>query len=697
MTARTLRESSTGALWRTRGATLILSLGALVRCDCEDIQFVPGATYTPDAVLDFGPVAVNSQKTLPIKVLSSGSAALKLLATNLENGDASKWLYTVGEPLLSGLAPSRTSSIVVTYRPCPAAWETVTGAGGEQIDRLRETFDYNTCPGGSDSAELVTVEVDTRTGGARILLSGQPVQPPVVEIQCQNGSAACNSDMPVLSDCISMVFGNVTAGDPPCDLVVELQNRWRNDKPVGDLNIERIEISVQELQEGRTEDGAAVGFTLHELDGSDLEITPDTPLTVPSPTADSRCGTDGQITQCANRRFKIRFDGSATGTWFGSDSRGMTGVRVYTSDPDQRVVKFNINGIGSAPDIEYYPSQLNFGPVEQNTTKTLTATISNAGDAVLRISEIRFATDTTGRTFTFATSRGNPPLDLPQNDRFGLQVSCTPRTSGDEADVLLIGNNDPKTGGRVEIPVLCGAVPKLRVDPPDVLVFPNPEPPPAPPRESTLTVSNVGYGDLEVMRLEITGPGGDTTSSSIDDFEVVECNGMNPCTPAPAILLCPPSSSMCAAGGSQRALTIRYQNNDISTVDFAELHIRSNDRTDMDHIVVLSAQDIPCLYPTPVITVTTQRPCKGMPVEVTGASSTPGGSAGTMITSYSWSWLFTPASQPAFTMNNAAVPGSSFIPSDAGTYILALDVANDCGQRSQAPSTETINVVDTCN
>jgi len=269
-------------------------------------------------------------------------------------------------------------------------------------------------------------------------------------------------------------------------------------------------------------------------------------------------------------------------------------------------------------------------------------------------------------------------------------VSYTPRDSGQDADTLIVINNDPKEDNRVEIPISGGATPRIRVDPPDTLVFPIGSTPG--PRREQLRISNVGYGDLVVQRMTITGPSGDTDHPSRDDFTFAD-GCANPCDRL--VTLCPPSNTSCT--NNQIAVAIDYENNDISTVDFAELHIASTDPANPEHILVLSAEDQPCFYPTPVITVETTTPCKGMPVTVHAMMSQPGGSGGSgaAIVSYEWQWLFTPAAAPVFSPNGMV--STTFVPSDGGVYVLALDVKNDCGGESQAPASETLLVAETCN
>lgn len=701
-----------GAL-RVPVAVVALALGAAAGCNCEDPpKFTPSAAYNPDKVLDFGKVAVSSEKTLKIKVTSSGRAGLRIKSTKIENSaDASKWQVALPDVFTTGLAPGRTSSITVSYRPCPDAW--VPGpndANGRptRTTRLKDNFDYNSCSAVNDSADLVTVEDGTRSGGQRIQLAGQPVQPPVAEVTCQNGVVACNQNNPTTIRCVGMTFGTVAAVQVPCDMVVEVTNRWRRDKPSGDLQVQRVEITVQDINENVTRNGEDVGFSIRDMMGNPLQIDNDHPFVVHIP--DDR--------MVGSQRFKIRFAGLRTGTWFGSETFGMTGVRLYTTDPDRNVkdeqnrpvagrpsgpiaglIKFNVSGTGSAPDIQVFPTSLNFGPVEQGRTKMLDTTITNAGDADLSITSLGFFDDMSMSKFRWSVATGrNPPTVLRPNERLPVQVSYTPPVAGQDADRLVIGNNDPKTMGKVYVAITGGAVPKLRVAPSDMMYFPLVDaPPPIPPRTEPLVLSNVGYGDLKISSLEIRGPGGDPMHPSVLDFSIMECMGM----PAPAtaqscdpmLTLCPPSNPACTT--SARTFHIVYKNLSIFEREFVELHIRSNDPADLDHVVVLEARDIPCLFPNPVIRVDTARPCRGQPVTVTGRASTPGPTMGATVTRYEWSWLFSPSPIPDFMPPEGIQV--TFTPQTSGIYLLGLDVTNSCGARSQNPQSETLNVAEVCN
>src|SRR5262245_36465406 len=104
----------------TRIATLLLLGGTFVACDCETPTFRAAAMYTPDAVLDFGDVSVTTEVKMDVVVRDVGSAGLRILPPNVSQ-DPDKWrLVTQDDLLTDGIAPMRTSSISVTYRPCPA-------------------------------------------------------------------------------------------------------------------------------------------------------------------------------------------------------------------------------------------------------------------------------------------------------------------------------------------------------------------------------------------------------------------------------------------------------------------------------------------------------------------------------------------------------------------------------------------------
>lgn len=656
----------------------LLIAGALPRCNCDEVdEFIPAANYTPEKVLDFGGVAVSSEKTLNISVLSNGRAALILSGVNPtpDNADIrAKWNIAPMADLMDGLAPGRTSSIAVTYRPCPAAW---TG------DQINNNFDFDTCPSAPDQIDLVIVD-NTRLGGVTITLSAQPVQSPKIEIYCGRGSGHCNDDTVELSECVSLSFGTVSSADTACDLIFEVRNTKRDGKPTGALKIDRLDVQVFDINAAQPRPqiaGAAVGFSIVDMAGNVVSVDPDNPLTVEIP--------EGASTGAV--RMKARFRGTTLGIWRGEAMNG-TGLKIYNDDPDNRPFKaVSLSAIGSAPDIQVLPRSIEFGPVPQGSTKTATLTVSNAGDAILRIDSIELATDRQMAKFRITTTMGMPPFDVPAfaNNTFRVMVAYTPLAGGTDADSLRIGSNDPDDSP-LDIPITGGAVPKCQLDPSDTLVFalPNPlPPPPIPPRSESFRVSNIGFGELTIQEFAFEAPDQNPNHSSLDDFTIMGCASM-PCQPNTT--LCAPAQAGCT--NSDTTFTVVYANNDNSTVDQLSLHVRTNDPTVPDKILVLSAQDVPCFFPTPVITVTSTSLKVGENIRVNGLSSDPGGApgGGGAVSDYQWRWLFTPGAPPTF--DSQGTVNTSFTPVRHGAHILGLDLVNDCGSRSQTPASENLPI-----
>ncbi len=676
---------------------VLLAAGTLVRCDCEEVtQFIAGARYTPE-IVDFGPVAVSAQKTVGIEVLSDGSKALQIGAALRHPADAiyeQKFLIAhaaqtaqgvrfqngLDPELLSGLTPATTSSIVIIYRPCPDAWNDAGTPDDFSDDQVNLDYTFADCPGAIDQIELRIAD-NTRQGNQTIVLSGQPVQSPVMEIACPRGGGHCNEEDPELNDqCISLGFGNVTAGETPCDIVLEIRNKKRGGQPTGPLNVERLDLLVFDINDPvkALQNGSDIGFAILDMAGNPLAVDTANPLTVPIPE-----GADSGAL-----KIKVRFNGAQNGTWRG-ESRNDSGLRVYSDDPDQRpLTVIPLTAIGSAPNIQAFPSALAYGPIPMGSAKTATVTVSNAGDATLRITGIDFSVSD---DFAWTTNMGMPPFEIPPfaNNSFLVYVTYSPADSGQDSSLLRIASNDINDNP-LEIPLTGGAVPKIRVEPPDTLVFalPNPLPdPPIPPREESFVVRNEGFGDLTIDRLSIVGPGGDTSHPSVDDFTIMVCNGPS-C--APGTSLCPPSLAGCM--NSSTSFVVIYNNNDSSTTDLAELHIESNDPLNDDHILVLSAQDVPCFFPTPIITVDSNELKVGTEILVNARSSDAGGVPGSMgtLVDYQWAWLFTPGAPPTFTSQGTS--GTSFTPTRHGSHVLGLTVTNSCGSSSQTPASENITI-----
>ncbi len=670
----------------------LLFLGALVRCECEEVQdFRPAALYDPGDVLDFGVVSVRAEKTLSIKVTSNGRAGLTIdeLASTIDPESRDSRTTELGvfklafSPDLQALAPGRSSTIAVTYRPCPAAWE-----GGWAGHLIKDGFDFTTCEDRPVQATF-TVRDNTRLteeqGGVPIQLTARPGQPPELDLVCQAGAGHCNEspDLSTALGCVSLTFGEVNATGAPCDLTLEVRNKKRGGKDTGDLIVERMELLVFDAQDPNQtlRLGSEVGFSVIDENGDPLTVDSDHPLVVGIPIGASE----------GKRKLKVRFSGATPGDWVGAAGLN-AGLRVYSNDPDAQPVKsILVSGSGTAPDIQVlHPGKVDFGSVQQGRTATGTAIVRNNGNAPLQISDIRMRSPS--GVFTVSTARGTAFTLDPAgtgNNTVVLEVSYSPSGSGFDADGIVVSSNDVDTP-QLLIPVSGGAVPQIQVEPSPTMVFPLPNPPDGRERREELIVSNVGFGDLVIQRFSIVGPAPeeDPMHSSVNDFTIEGC-AANPCLQN--VTLCAPGSPACV--DSSKTFGIVYKNDDASQTDLVSLRISTNDPVNPEWTVVLSANDVPCLFPTPVITVETPSNDRkvNQPIIVSGASSTPG--SGASIVDYRWDFAFAPAAFPTI-MEVIAGDKSriSFVPATTGLYILGLDVTNDCGAASQRTKTERINV-----
>lgn len=216
--------------------------------------------------------------------------------------------------------------------------------------------------------------------------------------------------------------------------------------------------------------------------------------------------------------------------------------------------------------------------------------------------------------------------------------------------------------------------PKIRVVPAETLLFELPTPrPPAPPRAQEVEIANVGDGDLRITELVLLGPGGDPHSTSIDDFQLAPCPAW-PCRPE--VVLCGAATPNCMT--SAWRFLIRYDNNDASELDLAELSIRSNASNGTRDIWTLQGEDEPCFPPRAIVQMETSAASIGQRFCLDGRVSAPGGQRGVSVTRFEWSLLAWPQ-DPAPALEVPEPGWACLTPASAGNYRVALRVTNSCG------------------
>lgn len=685
---RTLRLAAPALVPARRGslagAVLAIALAApLLGCEEEVDTFFPNARYTPDRTLPFDATNVASKKTLGVVVLNTGNAGLRIADARVDGAEG-KFTVEVPDVLTQALTPGRTSTITVTYTPCPDAFNG---------NVLREGFDLTQCPGAPDNASLVITD-NTQDGGTTIQLSGTPVQPPNVELRCARDASACNDSTAERSQCVTLNFGQVTAGqDEPCDMYLEVVNANRTgpggeDIPVAPLVIANAEILVRELTGGSDEilPGDDVGFALLDESGGE----PSFPLEIPVPQGASR----------GSELLRVRFSGTTVGSFSGAENLGRTGARFNTNDPNNAVKIIGVLATGSAPDIQCR-QLIDFGAVAQGTTSTSTVTCSNQGDISLEITDISLQSG--NPEFTLAAGDGMalaPRTVEPFGGSFELYVTYTPTDPANDREFIDISSSDPDENP-LTIEVRGGPTPGL-CTPPQVVAF---EPTVSSAQsESDVVLESCGTGVLRFTRIDIVNNG---NPESVDDFsidtsvpEFANC-GTLPCDID--IALCPGNEPDCTVDGETpgigTAIPVIYRNNDASTIDLADLVVTTNDPTLSELLVNLNASDNPCRAPVPNIEVVTPNPCVPDPVElrVVGNAGGPTGETAT-LTNCDWEMVFSSGAQMFSPDNSAAACDQTFfLPiAPGGLHIVRVNVTNSCGSSASSPP-EQITIAPECN
>lgn len=642
----------------TRGPTLALCASlATLSLACGETQptFSPPKALIEPAALDFSAVSVQSAKLMSVTVKSTGGQGYQISAHTLTGAGASAFEVTIPETLKKGLRPGAKETIQVNYRPCPAAWK-----NGE----LDTSFDFATCENKPHSAELVLVD-NSGKAVPPIVLSGEPAQPPKAGVSCgappPAGQTWCGQEPSATTNhCINLNFGSVKGGEPACDLWVDITNTADSARR-GDLIVERAEVLVRRNNEQLK--GEDVGFEI--LDASQKPVS--FPIHVPLPA--------GEL--LGKKRLYVRFKGTVAGSFFGGKTR-QEGLRLYTNDPNHKILTVSLAAEGSAPNLSIYPQSIDFGPIKVGEKKTLDVSLSNQGNADLTVSTI----DGDNDEFSWELAgSASVPLTLAPTESQELRITYAPKNTGLDVSELRLSSNDPAYPVS-KLHMRGGPVPRIEVSPASTLEIP------AGQGESTFQVANQGYGDLVITGFDLK----DTNEgASVDDFRIEDCTAM-PCQVS--YTLCSPYAEGCTT--SRKDIRVFYKNNDISIVDVADLTISSNDPENANYLLTLKANDVPCLYPTPAITVLTQKACLGKPVELK-AEGNPGGEAGgasATITKYDWqiSW---PTGEGPISAGSTPDVGQ-YIPKQDGLHIINLYTENSCGARSQKAVTTQVTVTRDC-
>jgi len=177
-----------------------------------------------------------------------------------------------------------------------------------------------------------------------------------------------------------------------------------------------------------------------------------------------------------------------------------------------------------------------------------------------------------------------------------------------------------------------------------------------------LNVSNAGHAPLRIEEIEI-----------VQDQEVWYLEGCS--TP------CVPNVTICDGDCDLPVLSLPISF--YPPADFyGELIIRSNDPVMPEVSATLEAFQHPCPYPSARIDPSFIWVERDTVVRLDSYRSIPGG--GETLASYRWSWVYSSTTAPELSNSDQLVV--DFTPQVPGTYVLGLDVQNNCGEWTASPA-----------
>lgn len=311
-------------------------------------------------------------------------------------------------------------------------------------------------------------------------------------------------------------------------------------------------------------------------------------------------------------------------------------------------------------------------------------------------SELAFDVTTIGQARTLTvdvTSRGGAPVELrsvvvePANAPFEVAVEVEPRTIlagrtvgvevtyrpcldeaanapcscvvGEQRATLVLGFDGNLAEVRIPLAGQSEHRARLALDPADLAPFTSQR------SRWTVDVAAVGCGKVVVHNWQVTGPNGDESHSSVDDFHVSGWSESGPWA------VCGVPQEDCPA---RRPVQIEYQNNDASQTDLAELRFNWGQERSR---LVLTAEGPAC--DAPRFSILSSSPaCLQAPIEL--SPSLLPDLPGTLTWTYQMRFAPAPATELSWDDAGRAV----FVPELVGLYVVEAQARRPCGAEGEA-------------
>ncbi len=581
---------------------------------------------------------MDTPRELAISVQSIGSKPLVVAGVRFEHRDqqaAQRWRVDVNDALRFGLDPGRTSTVTITYRPCPLL---------DDDGRFIEGADVQHCPPTEDLSRLIILDNTAATEHV-VTFHARPAGWPNLSVLCSH-APQCGALGTDGRHCSEIDFGAVSPGEP-CRIAFDVVNLPSFPGLAPPALISELDVRVVGA-DGVEVWGRDIGFELQDPDGNPLRL----PAIVPG-AAPSNPGVLPLV---------LSFDPAEDGAWEGRSFEGR-GLRLVSN----RVIERSVDVVArtALPGAAVTPRVLTASIGVEHTVQ-----VHSTGRRGLRVSAIR----TTG-PFAATPVRALATTVAPGSS-LAIRVAATSTAAA--RGTLEIDTDDPLQPSS-RVPIGAGHGPVLSLESLPSITLPVSRLRPSGTWHALRQIDVANFGG---RRITITGarvlPIGDDLDGSTDDFRLDRCQTM-PC--GFELTLCPPSDLDC--GPSVDQLTLLFRDNDGSIRDDAVLELSTDDPVQPTLEVRLAAQEVPCWLPTAQASAPSTTTATGTEFRVHGWASAAGNQ--NRIETYRWWWAAVSGGRegPTLTADGTNV---SFTPTRNGRYVLALSVVNDCGAYSPTDS-----------
>ncbi|MEE2903350.1 MAG: choice-of-anchor D domain-containing protein, partial [Myxococcota bacterium] len=388
--------------------------------------------------------------------------------------------------------------------------------------------------------------VDAKYGWAgEVALLGKPSDPGNLKVTCEVVDQSCMAAQVESSpNCSALDFGSLNMGES-CQIDVRFENTAGID--AAPVSIQALQLWVAGHETGERIAGDAVG--IEGFQNQKFEIPP---------------GQGHSVT--------LAFTPNATGTWETTADENL-GLHIYTDSSDIKPAwRIDVKAASAAPQLEVYPSSLQWQKATVGLRSTSMVTVSNSGNADLALKRL-YSRDE------------NAHLDIPNvrditiapGESYTLEVAYL----GSEdifTTELLLETSDPHQSV-FAIPVSIEPTPKLCLEPGSMLEIDD--------EVGDIRLTNCGDGVLTISDLKLEHSDASSAHNSIDDFIIEGCP-QNNCQPE--LRLCSSRDPGCAV--SSIVFHIVYENLDNSPFDIVDFVVTTNDESEPEQRVSVKGLEL---------------------------------------------------------------------------------------------------------